>query len=59
MNKCECGFIPLIEWENDETERNIPCGACYWEEWVYNESIGETEKISHGNIIHCVKGEGI
>lgn len=71
--KCECGFIIDVEFSEKETERNIPCGLCYYEEWedkilssVFDSSKGvdvvnSREQIKHtyGKIINCVKGKGI
>lgn len=57
--ECICGFKTEVIWNENESERNIPCGGCYWEEWIPSEENNQTEKITHGNIITCIKGNGI
>jgi len=71
--KCECGFIISVEFSEGENERDVPCGACYWEEWEdkilashfdeekQKDVVDDRELIKHqhGNMIHCIKGSGI
>lgn len=52
-----CGFKVNVDFSENETAREVPCGQCYWEEWTLVD--GETVKTEHGQKIQTVKGEGI
>lgn len=71
--KCECGFVISVEFSENEKQRIVPCGLCYYEEWedkilsTHFDSVKGVDvvdsrehiKHSHGNMITCVKGQGI
>lgn len=58
--KCsDCGFIISVDFHEDETQRNVPCGKCYYESYEYNAELQETIKHEHGSLILCEKGKGI
>jgi len=58
--KClKCGFEISVEFSAEEISRDVPCGGCYFETFAYDESINETVKTAHGEIILCEKGKGI
>jgi hypothetical protein len=73
--KCSCGFEINVDWNEGETERLVPCGGCYFEEFenkilkshteIVNdkeiEVVEEREYIKHENGLRilCVKGKGI
>jgi hypothetical protein len=73
--KCKCGFEINVDWNEGETSKTIPCGACYFEEFedrilkshseIVNDKevviVDEREYIKHENglKILCEKGKGI
>ena len=66
-----CGQINYIKWNEGETERNIPCSGCYWEEWIGEASdpIPDAKKgqvftkfkqtkVEHGTRFNAIKNSG-
>lgn len=49
----------VIKWNENETSRLVPCGFCYWEEWVASQVLGEDAKcVPHGIKMEAQRGQG-